>query len=188
MSTRVPGREPSPGDVMTRAAYAYSRRRFGKVMEPLAVVAHHRPLTAAVGTFELAVERGANSVPDRLKILGELKAALVAGCEFCIDIGSWIARDVGVTEAELRAFHEYKTSDLFSSLDRLVIDYAAGMSATPVTVSDELVAALREHLDEKQLVELTAVIAWENYRARFDWALGIGSQDFSEGAFCPRAE
>jgi hypothetical protein len=33
-------------------------------------------------------------------------------------------------------------------------------------------------------VELTAAIAWENYRARFDHAWDIGAQGFSEGAFC----
>ena len=53
-----------------------------------------------------------------------------------------------------------------------------------MTVSDELVAALCEHLDEGQMVELTSVIALENYRARFNWALGIGSQGFAEGGSC----
>lgn len=187
MSSRVPGLEPAPTDVMTRAAYAYSKRRFGKVLEPLSVAAHHKGISAAMGGFEMAVDQSSR-VPERLKKLGELKAALMAGCEYCIDIGSWIARDAGITEDELRAFHDYKTSELFSDLDRLVIDYAAGMTSTPVEVSESMVAALREHFDERQLVELTAVIAWENWRARFNWAFGIGSQDFNEGAFCPRAE
>jgi len=62
------------------------------------------------------------------------------------------------------------------------------MTSTPVDVSDELVSRLREHLDDGQLVELTNAIAWENWRARFNWALGIGSQGFAEGAFCPAPE
>jgi len=170
-----------------KAAYTYTARQYGKVVEPLAVAAHHRPTMLAMGAFETALERS-HKVPKRLKVLGELKAALMAGCEFCIDIGSWIARSEGVTEQELRHFHEYRESDLFSELDRLVIDYAAGMTSTPVDVSDDLVAALRAHLSDEQLVELTNAIAWENWRARFNWALGIGSQGFSDGAFCPMAE
>ncbi len=39
-----------------------------------------------------------------------------------------------------------------------------------------------------QLVELTAAIAWENYRARFDHAFGIEAQGFSAGAYCPLPE
>jgi AhpD family alkylhydroperoxidase len=185
--SRLPGVPPSEADLLVRAAYAYTRRQYGKVVEPLAVSAHHRPTMIGMGAFELALERS-RRVPDRLKVFGELKAALMAGCEFCLDIGSWIARGHGITEAELREFGNYRDSDLFSELDRLVIDYAAGMSSTPVAVSDELVAGLREHLDDAQLVELTNAIAWENWRARFNWALGIESQGFSEGSYCVRPE
>src|SRR5215216_686257 len=126
MSARVPGVPAAEADPLVRASYAFTRRQYGKVLEPLAVTAHHRPTMLAMGAFELAVERS-KRVPNRLKILAELKAALMAGCEFCIDIGAWLARGHGVTEAELRAFPDYRTSDLFSELDRLVIDYAAGM-------------------------------------------------------------
>ena len=72
----------------------------------------------------------------------------------------------------------------FSELELLVLDYAEGMTSTPVAVSDELVERLRAHLDDEQLVELTAVIALENYRARFNWALGIAGQGFAEGGAC----
>jgi 4-carboxymuconolactone decarboxylase len=58
------------------------------------------------------------------------------------------------------------------------------MTHTPVEVSEALFDALRRHFDERQLVELTSAIAWENYRARFDHAFGIEGENFSEGAVC----
>ena len=82
----------------------------------------------------------------------------------------------------------YERSAEFSALEKLVIDYAVRMTNTPVEVPDELFAKLRQHFNDAQLVELTASIAWENYRARFDHALGIEAQGFSEGAFCPLPE
>ncbi len=69
-----------------------------------------------------------------------------------------------------------------------MIAYAEAMTKTPVEVPDELFEALRREFSEEQLVELTAEIAWENWRARFDHALGIGSQGFSEGSFCALPE
>lgn len=63
--------------------------------------------------------------------------------------------------------------------------YAGAMSQTPVHVSDELFTALTTHFDNKQMVELTSAIAWENYRARFNHAFGIEAEGFSEGAYCP---
>jgi alkylhydroperoxidase family enzyme len=93
-----------------------------------------------------------------------------------------------VTDAQLLELSRFETSDAFSPLEKLVLRYATEMTRTPVEVPDELFAALREHFDEAQMVELTAAIAWENYRARFDHAFGIGSQGFSEGAACALPE
>jgi hypothetical protein len=64
------------------------------------------------------------------------------------------------------------------------MEYAVQMTTTPQEVSDELVQELRRHLDDGQLVELTYVIGWENFRSRTNHAFGIGAAGFSEGAAC----
>jgi alkylhydroperoxidase family enzyme len=69
-----------------------------------------------------------------------------------------------------------------------VIDLAVEMSKQRVEVPDELISRLREHFDDKQLVELAASIAWENYRARFNRVFGVAPVGFSEGAFCALPE
>ena len=99
-----------------------------------------------------------------------------------------MGRAAGITEAQLRDLPLYKDSAAFSPLEKLVLDYAVEMTKTPVEVSEALFAALREHFNQAQMVELTAAIPWENYRARFDHALGIEAQGFSEGAYCPLPE
>jgi hypothetical protein len=58
------------------------------------------------------------------------------------------------------------------------------MTRTPVEVTDELFARLREHFDERQLVELTMAVALENLYTRFNWAMGIEGEGFSEGMYC----
>ena len=58
------------------------------------------------------------------------------------------------------------------------------MTRTPVEVPDALFDQLKARFNPAQLVELTAAIAWENYRARFNHAFGIESANFSEGAVC----
>ena len=69
-----------------------------------------------------------------------------------------------------------------------VLRYASAITQTPVAVADDLFEDLRSHFNEKQLVELTSAIAWENYRARFNHAFEIEAEGFSEGAFCPMPE
>ncbi len=185
---RVNGVGKESAGVVTRLMLGQAERQLGKLPEPFAVTAHHTKIALGYGAFELAADRS-SKVDDKLKILGELKAALMAGCEFCIDIGTMLSRRAGVTEQQLRELTSFRDSDAFTPLEKLVIEYAEGMTKTPVDVPEEVFAALREHLDEEQLVELTALIALENYRARFNWAFGIGSQGFTrEGDFCPLPE
>ena len=99
-----------------------------------------------------------------------------------------MSRANGVTEEQLAGLADYERSGAFSDIERLVLDYAVAMTETPVEVPDALFAALRARFDEAEIIELTAAIAWENYRARFDHAIGIGAQGYSEGAFCPLPE
>jgi AhpD family alkylhydroperoxidase len=137
----------------------------------------------AMSGFEMALERS-KAVPARYKALGELRAAMVVGCEFCVDIGSMIARESGLTDDELKDLLDWEASERFDEKDKLVLAYSDAISATPVEVSDEVFDGLRAHFDEEQLVELTAAIAWENWRARFNWAFGLGKEGYSEGAYC----
>jgi alkylhydroperoxidase family enzyme len=95
-----------------------------------------------------------------------------------------VGRNQGVTEQQIRELADFENSPAFSELEKLVLRYARGMTETPVDVSDELFAQLRQHFDPRQMVELTSAIAWENFRARFDHAFGIEAEGFSEGAAC----
>jgi alkylhydroperoxidase family enzyme len=99
-----------------------------------------------------------------------------------MDIGSAVGRRRGVTDQQIMELAYFETSPAFTELEKLVLRYAIAMTEAPVEVPDELFARLREHLDERQMVELTSAIAWENYRARYNRAFGIEAEGFSEGA------
>jgi alkylhydroperoxidase family enzyme len=79
---------------------------------------------------------------------------------------------------------EYRKSALFSETEKLVLEYADAMTQTPVEVPDALFAKLRGKFTDAQLVELTATLAWENYRARFDHAFGVEAEGFTKGSYC----
>ena len=168
---------------LVRVSQWYSRRGFGKDVETIDVLGHRPGLLAGYGALEFALERSTR-VDARLKDLGAVRAAMLVGCEFCMDIGSHLAREAGLSDAQLQALPRWRESDEFSPLERLVLEYAEGMTRTPAEVPERLVADLRAHLDAPQLVELTAAIALENLRARFNDALGVEASGFSEGAFC----
>lgn len=184
---RIEGVPDSTRNPFVRYAYRQSRSRGGEVMDPLRVFAHNPTLMTGYGIFELAGERS-RRVPERIKHLAVLRAAMICGCEWCLDYGSAISAAANVPEEDLRALPAYRGSDRFDPVEILVLDYASAISATPTEVGDELFAQLREHFDEAQLVELTSAIALENYRARFNWAFGLAGQGYADGAYCVRPE
>ena len=102
-----------------------------------------------------------------------------------LDIGSAVGREQGITEAQITDLSTYRDSAAFNDLEKTAIDYAFALTVTPSNATDELVAELRRNLDERQLVELTALIAWENFRARFNRGFDVAAQGFSQGAACP---
>ncbi len=172
---------------LVRMSQWYAKVRYGRELTITPVIGHSRSNMIGWGAFEWFHEHG-HRVDDRLKDLAATKVATRVGCQFCIDIGTALGRKAGVTEAQLRDFHNYRTSPEYSAEERLVIEYAEELTKEPVEVPDGLFARLREHFDDAQIVELTAAIAIENFRARFNNALGVEPAGFSEGMFCPVPE
>ncbi len=189
--SRIAGVQHGQAGALTRLVLKVARRKTGQLagretegmIGPLEAYAHIPRLLLGYGMLEGATAN-LDRFPERLKVLAELKAATMTSCEYCIDIGSQIARRAGLSDEQLLALPRYRESDKFDALEKLVLDYAVGMSRTPVDVSDELFAKLRQAFDDVQLVELTNVIALENMRGRFNLALGFGSAGFSEGMVC----
>jgi AhpD family alkylhydroperoxidase len=182
---RIDGVSDTRAGPSVRLVYYFTRRGLSRlsgrapagIIDPLRMYAHVPGLLRGYAGLERATAR-LDRLDPRLRALAELKAAMLVACEYCVDLGSTVARRWGLTDDELAALPAYADSPLFSELDKGVLDYATGMCHTPAHVSDELFAALRAHLTDVQLVELTHVIALENLRARFNIGLGVGAAGF----------
>jgi len=81
-----------------------------------------------------------------------------------------------VPEEKILALPDYATSPLFSDAERVALEYADAITLSDLDVSEELFARLRRFYDDDALVELTAIIAWENASSKFNRALRVPSQ------------
>ena len=84
----------------------------------------------------------------------------------------------GASEDKVRAVESAEKSPLYADSERAAVAYAEAMTITGQRVSDALFARVRAHFDEAQVVELTAAVALENFRSKFNVALGIEAQGF----------
>jgi alkylhydroperoxidase family enzyme len=99
-----------------------------------------------------------------------------------------VGRKTGITEQQLHDVAAFEASPHFTDEEKLVLQLAVQLTRTPADVSDSLYRDLRRRFSERELVELTAAIAWENYRARFNRTFDVQAEGFSKGAFCPMPE
>ena len=175
-STRIPKAELTGlyGALVKRI----SRRMFGEVPEPVEVTWHNRKVL----NFSFAVGRKAQKwdrCDENLKSFAHMATASLVGCRFCLDFGYFHAHNEGLDVNKAREVPRWRASDVFTPLERDVMEYAEAMTQTPPTVTDELSARLLKALGPAALVELTAFIALANFMARSNVAVGIESQEFS---------
>ena len=175
---RIPAVPEAQAGVLGRLVYRYARRRYGAVPEPIAVSRHSPRLFWASVVAESANEMAAGVLPKRLRQLAVYRTATVVGCSWCVDFGTMLQRLDGLDVDRLQHIDEYATSPLYTDDERLALAYADAMTAQPMTVTDDQVAALEQALGRGGLVELTHAIALENMRGRANSALGITDQGF----------
>jgi AhpD family alkylhydroperoxidase len=173
-----------PRTLVYRLTEWYSRHRYGAVADPAAAMGHHTRVLIADARFEMAVDKWHRLDPT-LKALAEMAASVAIGCSWCVDFGYWKSHRQGVDPAKLENVPAWRDSDVYTDLERRVLEYAEAATATPPAVTDEMVAGLREHLDDAALVELTMMVAVENQRSRFNSALGLTSQGFKDRCEVP---
>lgn len=169
-----------------RTLAGYARRVYGQIPDNAFVLWHHQPALRAVLGLERRVARF-DRLDPHLKSFAVMASAARIGCSWCLDFGYYLAHDEGLDLAKVREVPRWRESLVFTSLEREVMAYAEAMTDTPPTVTDEMVAGLTDQLGTEAVVELTLMVAIENERSRFNSAMGLASQGFSDVCELPLA-
>jgi AhpD family alkylhydroperoxidase len=181
-STRVPATEIT--GIYGRLITTMSRKMLGQVPDAIGVMWHYPALLKDQMRFGRRLESW-NRLDPNLASFATMAAAGAVGCSFCLDLHYFMSHNHGLDETKAREVPRWRESDVFTPLERRVIEYAEAMCQTPVTVTDEMSAALLEELGAPALLELTARIGAMNMSARGNVALGIRSAEFSASCGLP---
>lgn len=171
----------------THAYVAIASRARRNRFDLVSRLARRPGIAVGVGVYEAGLFCSSR-LETRTKQLAGAKAASMIGCQFCMDIGSALGAELGMTERDLLDLPRYRESDAFTAREKLAIELAEAMTTTPLALTDELSRHVHASFTNAEVVELVAEIAWENHRARLNQALGVRPMGFSDGAFCMRAE
>ncbi|MFD5794763.1 carboxymuconolactone decarboxylase family protein [Streptomyces diastatochromogenes] len=161
-------------------------KQLGAVPEPVEVAFNNPALALANLEFGARVAEW-DAADASLKSFAHMAVAAQVGCGWCLDIGYFHARNQHLDLAKASQVPRWRESDVFTPLERDVMEYAEAMTNTPTTVTDELSASLLDRLGPAALVELTVFIAFANFATRTNTAHGITSQGYSDACEIPLA-
>ena len=184
-STRVPKAEIT--GVYGTLLKKMSKKMIGEVPDALGVMWHNRAVLSAAMGLGRKVEKW-NQLDPNLKSFASMAVAARVGCSWCLDFAYFHAHNEGLDEAKASEVPRWRESQVFTPLERDVMEYAEAMSETPPRVTDELSARLLEQLGASAMLELTAVIGFQNMSTRSNIALGIEAQGFSKACKLPLAQ
>ena len=180
MALRVPKAE------LTTGLSESMIKQFGAVPEPLAGTWHNPKVGQA--SLDLGAKVGEwDAADESLKSFAHMAVAAQVGCSWCLDVGYFQAHNQHLDIAKASQVPRWRESEVFTPLERDVLEYAEAMTNTPPTVTDELSARLLDRLGPAGMIELTVFIAFANFASRSNTALGIESQGFSAACEIPLA-
>ncbi|MFH8612537.1 carboxymuconolactone decarboxylase family protein [Streptomyces sp. NPDC018029] len=161
-------------------------KQLGSVPEPHEVLWNNPKLAEANQEFSAQVATW-DAADASLKTFAHMAVAAQVGCSWCLDINYFAALNQNLDLAKASQVPRWRESEVFTPLEREVMEYAEAMTNTPTTVTDELSASLLGRLGPAALVELTVFIGYANLAARCNTAHGITSQGYSDACNIPLA-
>ncbi|MGY0060500.1 carboxymuconolactone decarboxylase family protein [Streptomyces sp. LZ34] len=161
-------------------------KQLGAVPEPVEVVFNNPDV--ATDNLEFSAKLAEwNAADASLKSFAHMAVAAQVGCSWCLDVGYFQALNQNLDLAKASQVPRWRESEVFTPLERDVLEYAEAMTNTPPTVTDELYASLLDRLGPAAMVELTAYIAFVNMATRNNNANGVTSQGYSDACEIPLA-
>ena len=182
MTTSLPSRIPTDPTHRfpwyVRLFLANQRRRYGKELEPARLWARTPKVFAALSLLYGALDRGSSPIEPALRSLLTVRVSQINWCAFCVDINSATGMKRGISEAQFDALEQYEASPLFDERQKAALAYAEAMTRSDKGVDEVLMARVKQHFDDNAVIELTALVAFQNMSSKFNAALDVAPQGF----------
>lgn len=156
------------------------RRRYGRELEPARLWGRSPKVFAALSLLYGALDRKSSPIEPALRTLITVLVSRINWCAFCVDINSATGLKRGLGTEHLAALADFENSPLFDARRKAALAYASAVTRGDGPVDDALRQRLKQHFDDDAIIELTALIAFQNLSSKFNSALDVAPQGFCE--------
>lgn len=161
-----------------RLLFWLQRRRYGRELEPALLWARTPRAFLAMMAMYAALDRKSSPVPPDLRALVQVRVSQINCCAFCIDLNSSTSLKRSVSEEKLLELPQFSGSALFDGREKAALRYAEAMTGNSQSGGASMITSLRKHFSGDAIIELTALIAYQNMSSKFNAALGVPAQGF----------
>lgn len=161
-----------------RLIFALQRRRYGTELESARLWGRIPRAFLALTLLYRALDRVSSPVEPALRSLLTVRVSQINWCEFCVDLNSAIALERYVPAGKLDALQSFEDSPFFSEREKAALAYAEAVTRSGDKAGDAVMARVKRHFSDDAIIELTALIAFQNLSSKFNAALGVPAQGF----------
>jgi len=172
----TPADHPYPWYV--RLLFHRQRRRYGRELEPVRLWARLPAAFLVLSAMYRALDRKASPIDPALRSLVQVRISQINGCDFCMDLNAFLGLGRGIAQDKMRALPLFGESVLFNEREKAALAYAEAATRNDRPVDAAHVVRLRAHFDDQAIVELAALIGYQNLSSKFNAALGVPAQGF----------
>jgi len=161
-----------------RLMFRRQHRRYGRELEPVRLWARMPAAFLAMSAMYRALDRKSSPIEPAMRSLVQVRISQINGCDFCVDLNAFLGLGRGLAQDKLRELANFEDSPLFSEREKAALAYADAVPRSDRRAGEDLIVRLRKHFDDQAIVELAALIAYQNMSSKFNAALGVPAHGF----------
>lgn len=163
-----------------RLVFRQQRRRYGRELEPVRLWGRMPATFLAMSAMYRTLDRQSSPIEPALRSLVQVRISQINGCDFCMDLNAFLGLGRGIAQDKLRALPLFEESTLFSEREKAALAFTEATTRSDLRVDAAMVGRMHPHFDDQAVVELAALIAYQNMSSKFNAALGVPAQGFCE--------
>lgn len=171
-----------------RLFFAKQKRTYGKVLIPGLLWGRSKWVFATLALLYGALNRKKSPLDPALRSMVTVRVSQINHCAFCIDINSATLEKRGISEEKIMSLPDWRESSFFTPDERIALEYTEAITYTDGEITENMSTELANYFDDDAMVELTALIAFQNMSSKFNAALDIPPQGFCHLAVLEKAQ
>lgn len=175
---RIPALPEKKYSYFSRFMFWQQKRKFGKVLQATKLWGRSSWLYLTFSLLYGALIRKSSPIEQPLVYLINTRVAQINHCPFCVDLNSAFLQKLKISNEKIMALPNFQNSEHYTPAEVAALLFAEAVTRNMKDVYDATMHRLKEYYDDNQIIEITAVIAFENMSSKFNAALGVDAQGF----------